>query len=85
MGDPKKQRKKYATPSHPWNKDRIIEEQELLKQFGLRRKNEIWKMNSVLRNLLRRAKTIIGGNSQQAEIEKKQLLEKEVFRKNLKK
>ena len=23
MGDPKKARKKYSTPSHPWKKDRI--------------------------------------------------------------
>ena len=76
MGDPKKQRKKYATPSHPWNKDRIDAEQVLLKQYGLRRKQEIWKMDSFLRNLLKRAKKIIGTQSSQAELEKKQLLDK---------
>ena len=76
MGDPKKQRKKFATPSHPWQKDRIDAEKEILKHYGLRRKNEIWKINSMLQNFLNRAKTIIGKRTKQSEVEKKQLLDR---------
>lgn len=74
MGSPKRQRKKYSTPSHPWSKERIELERELLKQYGLRRKYEIWKMDSLLKKFLNRAKTLIAQRTQQAEIEKKQLL-----------
>ena len=49
MGAPKRQRKKYSTPSHPWQKERILAEKELLDKYGLRRKYEIWKMNSILK------------------------------------
>ena len=76
MGDPKKQRKKFSTPSHPWQKERIEAEKELLKQYGLRRKYEIWKMDSMLKKFLNRAKIIIGEKSSQSEIEKKELLDR---------
>lgn len=74
MGDPKKHRKKFSTPSHPWQKERIDIEREILKQYGLRRKYEIWKMDSILKKLLHRAKTVIGERTSQSETEKKQLL-----------
>ena len=76
MGDPKKQRKKFSTPDHPWRKERIESEKEIVKQYGLKRKYEIWKMDSMLKKFLNRAKTIIGERSSQSEIEKKQLLER---------
>lgn len=76
MGDPKKQRKKFSKPSHPWQKERISIEKGILGQYGLRRKYEIWKMDSMLKNFLHRAKTIIGERTTQSELEKKQLLER---------
>ena len=76
MGDPKRHRKKFSTPSHPWQKERIEAEKELLKQYGLRRKYEIWKIDSLLRKFLNRAKTLIGEKTQQSELEKRQLLER---------
>ncbi|MBS3096137.1 30S ribosomal protein S4 [Candidatus Woesearchaeota archaeon] len=76
MGDPKRQRKKFSTPSHPWQKERIEEEKKILKEYGLRRKYEVWKMDSLLKKFLHRAKTIIGERTSQSEIEKKQLLQR---------
>lgn len=76
MGDPRKMRKKFTTPSHPWQKERIEEEKGIIKQYGLRRKYEIWKMDSMLKKFLNRAKTIIGERTEQSEIEKKQLLDR---------
>lgn len=76
MGDPKKQRKKFSKPNHPWQKERIDAEKGILKQYGLRRKYEIWKMDSMLKKFLHRAKTIIGEKTLQSEAEKKQLLDR---------
>jgi small subunit ribosomal protein S4 len=76
MGDPKKQRKKYNTPMHPWQKQRIDEERAIRKQFGTRTKTEIWKMNSKLKRFQDLAKKAISGKTKQAEIEMNQLLEK---------
>ncbi len=74
MGDIKKQRKKFSKPSHPWQKERIEAEKQILKQYGLRRKYEVWKMDSILKKFLQRAKTIIGERTLQSELEKNQLL-----------
>ena len=76
MGDPKKQRKKYSTPSHPWQKGRIDEEKALMKEYGFKNKKEIWKMNSILNKYKHQAKRLITLQARQAEIEKKQLIEK---------
>ena len=76
MGDIKKQKKKFSKPSHPWQKDRIEAEKEMLKQYGLRRKYEIWKTDSLLRKFLNRAKTIIAQRTTQSELEKKQMLDR---------
>ena len=46
MGDPRKIRKKYETPTHPWQKDRIDEEKTLTIEFGLKNKKEIWRMET---------------------------------------
>ncbi|MDP7610203.1 MAG: 30S ribosomal protein S4, partial [Candidatus Woesearchaeota archaeon] len=44
MGDPKKQRKKYSKPSHPWQTERIEVEKVLMKEYGLKNKKEIWRV-----------------------------------------
>lgn len=74
MGDPKRIRKKYSTPIHPWQAERLEEEKELTRQYGFRNKTEIWKMNSVLRTFLRQAKRLSAEKTEQAEKEKTQLL-----------
>ena len=76
MGSPKKQRKKFSKPSHPWQKERILAEQEIVKEYGLNRKYEIWKMNSVLKSLTRQAKSLIATKKPQAQKEARQLLTK---------
>jgi len=76
MGDPKKQRKKYLRPSHPWEKDRIEAENKLLRKYGLRRKEEVWKTETLLRSFRRNARRLLTASGPQAELETKQLLEK---------
>ncbi|MBU0665836.1 MAG: 30S ribosomal protein S4 [Nanoarchaeota archaeon] len=76
MGDPKKIRKKYETPSHPWQKARIDEEKVLSKEYGLKNKKEIWKIGSVLKNFKDQAKKLVAMIGRQAELEKEQLKNK---------
>ncbi|NIA03755.1 MAG: 30S ribosomal protein S4 [Nitrospiraceae bacterium] len=59
MGDPKKRRKLYDTPNHPWKKDRIDEEKDLMKEYGLKNHIEIWKVRYLLRRYKERAKQLI--------------------------
>jgi len=76
MGDPKKHRKKYSTPIHPWQRERIEVEIDIKKRYGLRKKYEIWKMSSLLKTATSQAKQLMATTSKQAEKEKHQLLER---------
>ncbi len=76
MGSAKKQKKKFSKPSHPWQKERILVEKDLQKEYGLRRKYEIWKMNSILKNFTRQAKNLVTIRNTQVEKERGQLLNK---------
>ena len=58
MGDPKFSRRKYDTPSHPWQALRIKEENEILKKYGLKNKTEVWKAQSYLRRLRHQAREL---------------------------
>ncbi|MGC8609973.1 MAG: 30S ribosomal protein S4 [Thermoplasmata archaeon] len=49
MGDPKFPRKTYERPRRPWEKERIISENKILKEYGLKNKRELWKVQSILR------------------------------------
>src|SRR3989338_1095708 len=74
MGDPKKLRKKYSGPRHPWEGDSIEEERAIFYAYGLKNKKEIWKCNSLLRNYKRQAKRLSPLKTNQADREKTQLL-----------
>lgn len=51
-------RKKYETPPTRWNKERIEAEKIFLKNFGLRRKREIYRAQAVLRKYRRLAREL---------------------------
>lgn len=74
MGDPRKIRKTYQTPGHPWQKARIEEEKVIIKEYGMKNKKEIWKMESKLRDFADRAKKLIAASTGQAEKEREELL-----------
>ncbi|MFX1419479.1 MAG: 30S ribosomal protein S4 [Promethearchaeota archaeon] len=61
MGDPRRLKKKFKKPKHPFQKDRIIEELEFLGKYGLRNKREYWKMRTMLgnwRNIARQSRAL---------------------------
>lgn len=51
MGDPKKIKKKYSTPRHPFERDRIDRELKLVGKYGLRNMHSIWKHSTMLRTI----------------------------------
>jgi len=59
MGKPKFSRKKYETPSHPWQADRIEAENGLIKKYGLKNKKEIWKTQTSLRRYRGQARELL--------------------------
>ena len=63
----KKQRKKYERPKRPWDKERIESEKKLRQSYGLRRKNEIWRAESILRNYRRLARQLAANRSPENE------------------
>jgi len=76
MGDPRRRRKKYSKPAHPWQKERIEEEKLLSNEYGLKNKQELWRVGSLLRNFKKQAKTLVTSTKKQSEIEKDLLLKR---------
>tara|TARA_Y100000310_G_scaffold345249_1_gene463106 strand:- start:300 stop:926 length:627 start_codon:yes stop_codon:yes gene_type:complete len=76
MGDPKKQRRKFTKPTHPWQRTRLEEEKVLKEEFGLKNKKEFWKMNSVLGKFKAQTKSLIRRRGSQADKEKTLFLDK---------
>ncbi len=76
MGQPRKIRKKYSTPRHPWQKTRIDEEKNLRKEYGVKNKKEIWKMASMLRGFTTQAKKLAIDTTPQGLRERENLLNK---------
>jgi len=60
-------RKKYKRPKRPWDKERIAEEKELLKTYGLRRKREIWRTEEILRKYRRLARRLAAEKDKEKE------------------
>jgi len=60
MGDPRKQRKKYAAPRFPWRTDVLQEELKLLGQYGLRNKQELWRHETMMSKFRGIARSLIG-------------------------
>jgi small subunit ribosomal protein S4 len=74
MGDPKRQRAKYARPLKPWDRVRLESERVLVNEYGLQNKREIYRMESLLRKYAGQAKKLMTASSAQAQLEKKALI-----------
>ena len=59
MGDPKRSRKKWEGPKHPWIKERLLKEIQLVGKYGLKNKKELWKAETLARNLRHRARNLL--------------------------
>ncbi len=52
--------KKYETPNHPYQGERIAAEHSLLDRYGLTNKEELWRAQSQLRSYRREARELLG-------------------------
>ena len=69
----KKIRKKYKKPIRAWDKQRIEKEKGLIKGYGLKKKEEIWRAEAILRKYRRLGRQLIAKSDKEKE---KQLIEK---------
>ena len=59
MGAPRKLRKKFKGPQHPFNAERFEEELKLVGEYGLRNKTELYRVNTRLSKYRTRARTLL--------------------------
>ena len=74
MGDPKKFRKKYKTPRHPYVSDRIDIDLQMICKYGLRNLREAWKNTTMLRNFRVNARKLLSLEEETRKIGEKELL-----------
>jgi small subunit ribosomal protein S4 len=77
----KRKHKSYSKPKRPFDKARIIDEEGIKEEFGLKNKKEIWKSDSEIKSIRERAKELISADAdkQQALFER---LKKKGFKVN---
>ena len=60
----KRKHKKYSRPKRPFDKERIDEEAEITKEFGLKNKKEIWRAEAKIKSIREKAKKLISANQE---------------------
>jgi len=58
----KRKHKSYSKPKRPFDKERILEEEKIVKEFGLKNKKEIWKAEAKIKLIREKAKKLISAN-----------------------
>jgi len=76
MGTPRKQRPTFKRPNHPWRMDRITEEKDLCRKYGLPNKKEVWKAKSTLAGFRQQARKLLDLTGEEADKERKELVNK---------
>lgn len=74
MGDPKKSRKKWEGPAHPWRREALAQELELLGKYGLRNKRELWIAKTLLKRWRMKARRLLALPPEQREVQAKPLV-----------
>lgn len=69
----KKLKKQFETPNEGWSEERIQREDELMEEYGLKNKKEVYRAMSRLRSLRRETRKLVTAENEQ---EKEELLEK---------
>ncbi|MBI1974169.1 30S ribosomal protein S4 [Candidatus Micrarchaeota archaeon] len=76
MGDPHKLVRKYEPPRHPWEKERIEEENALVSEYGLKNKQEIWRAKAITRKYRHLARQLVGLPSDEKASKEEKLISK---------
>lgn len=67
MAGIRRQKKMYSRPRKPFDSERIAEENEVLKKYGLKNKREIWKADAAVNRLRKIAKGLITATNEEQE------------------
>jgi small subunit ribosomal protein S4 len=63
----KRQKKKFEKPLRPWDRVRIESDKKIIKDYGLRRKKEIWRAENIVRNYRRLARNLAARRDKEKE------------------
>lgn len=66
MGDPKRIRRKYETPSQMWDPERIKTEHDFRDRYGLNSLHELWVLESELRRIRKNAREVPAGRAKES-------------------
>jgi len=66
-------KKTWEGPRHPWRKDVLLAEIDLLGRYGLKNKRELWKMKTILRKIRKRARALLALSPAERAIEEEKL------------
>ena len=61
----KRKHKSYSRPKRPFDKQRIDEEANIKKEFGLKNKREIWKAEAKIKSIREKAKKLISAKPEE--------------------
>ena len=64
----KRKHKKYSRPKRPFDKERLIEEEKIKKEFGLKNKKEIWRSESRIKLIREMAKKLISSPVEEQQV-----------------
>ena len=64
----KRKHKKYSKPKRPFDKERILEEERIKEEFGLKNKKEIWKSESRIKIIREKAKKLISSPVEEQQV-----------------
>lgn len=74
MGTSKRQTNKFKSPTKIWDKSRINRDKLLRRKYGFKNKRELWKEESFLRNVRKRARDIIASKAMKTETKEERTL-----------
>jgi small subunit ribosomal protein S4 len=74
MGDPRKLRKKWSGPRHPWRSEQLARELYLVGTYGLRNKRELWKAMTELSRIRKQARGLLAAPAEVRAKEEAKLL-----------
>jgi len=67
MGDIKRKRKQYVRPRKLYDTKRIQDENAILEKYGLKNKREVWKAETTVSKMRKRAKLLISASEKERE------------------
>lgn len=70
----RRQHKKYKRPKSLFGKERIEEEKNLIKSYGLKNNREIWKAEGIINKIRKTAKQLLTASSEEQEVFLKKMI-----------